>query len=128
MSGKVTTSESIGLGVTKQLRNYGFFNPYPSGVDHDGQEKNALYIVLRVRHAGRFFFSSDRTFVFGILYLNNPHIGAETKKNWILHLNGRDNTARAIEIANLLAKAFDVNIHVRLEQEEMEEEVPAGLM
>ena len=53
------------------------------------------------------------------LWIQYPTVGAHGK-NWVLHVYGRQNMDKFVDVAKELAENLRVNIHVRLEKEDEE--------
>lgn len=119
---KVTAAEGKHIKVARFLTEKGFLSvgftsrinsvdPLSYIVDIQSMLVQRRFLLWRWR--------SPSDFIPGRLFLVNPHVGA-TKKNWVMHVNGREIFETMQEVAEQLLTEFKVDIHVRLEQEELE--------
>ncbi len=117
---RVTVTESIVVRVGKVLRDKGFRPLHFSGGSGDEESKDVLlgfHLYEERKVPFLFFFNTTETFTIASLFLSCSKVGAETKKNWVFHVFGRDNVEKIKEISEDLSKMFKLNIHVRLERE-----------
>jgi hypothetical protein len=119
---KVTTAESKPVRVAKFLTERGFTSRglmSPPGSDKHG----CSYVFISSMTVQKKFlwwtWSAASSFMPATLYLSEPDVGANDK-NWVMHVKGRKIFGRMRDIAVELSAEFNVDIHVRLEQEEYE--------
>jgi hypothetical protein len=117
---KVTTAEAKHVKVARFLTERGFPSlgyvaPPESeragdmGVEIRSPEIQRRYLWRR--------WTEPSAFVRANLYIVDRFKGADDK-NWIIHVYGRMNFESMRVLAELLSKEFQVDVHVRLEQED----------
>jgi len=64
----------------------------------------------------------QRALYIGTLWLDNNAREAKPDRNWVLEVYGRDNIPKLIQLVKKLSEPRKVNVQIRLESEEPEEE------
>jgi hypothetical protein len=127
--GKVSFAESLsvnGRKVAGALATKGFVIASLSGVVASISETTTVGLLVDNPNRpveGKFlgFGGRRRRDFVGVLWLSNEARRAN-HKNWVLEVYGRENVARFQKLAEELARDFEVDIHVRLEREEVDTE------
>jgi hypothetical protein len=87
-----------------------------SQVNYGPQETDRYEVVLVGRRGLAAMVFGPRYTILGKLFFDNPSKQA-TRKKWLLEVFGRERVDFFKELAEKLAKQFEVEIHIRLESE-----------
>jgi hypothetical protein len=123
--GKVTTAEAKRVGVAKWLKERGYVvTQFFCSDEYDSNSWVSIDIdrISPPRRSLTHLLCTGTSYMpvshlVAQLWLSRPNIGAN-RKNWVLHVYGRNNMAEFSTQAEALARQYDVDIHVRLEGED----------